>query len=214
MDTQARAKLRAWMHRPRGSLGVIVAIFALLVVVAAYRSLSPNWRLPMQHPLMLLALLALCVALGWVVQRGVKRTVGKTIFNGQATGWQARLAFLRSVTQESNVLLSMLLLLALLAGGTLWLAGRSVDRIVENCTDSLQARVNTLEDEKLTALVGKPVCTCLAQTFLDRNGVIRLALFETPMREVSAYKALTADDEQRCLEQFDLLPEEARATLP
>lgn len=79
---------------------MIVAIFALLVVVAAYRSLSPNWRLPMQHPLMLLALLALCVALGWVVQRGVKRTVGKTIFNGQATGWQARLAFLRSVTQS------------------------------------------------------------------------------------------------------------------
>lgn len=214
MDTQARAKLRAWMHRPRGSLGFIVAIFALLVVIAAYRSLNPNWRLPMQHPLMLLALLALCVALGWVVQRGVKRTVGKTIFNGQATGWQARLAFLRSVTQESNVLLSMLLLLALLAGGTLWLAGRSVDRIVENCTDSLQARVNTPEDEKLTALVGKPVCTCLAQTFLDRNGVIRLALLETPMREVSAYKGLTADDEKRCLEQFDLLPEGARATVP
>ncbi len=214
METQARAKLRAWMHRPRGSLGWIVAILALLMVAATYRSLSPSWRLPMQHPFVLLALLALCVALGWVVQRGVKRTVGKTIFNGQATGWQARLAFLRSVTQESNVLLGLLLLLALLAGGTLWLAGRSVDRIVENCADNLQAQVNTPGDEKLTALVGKPVCTCLAQTFLDRNGVIRLALFETPMREVSAYKALTADDEQRCLEQFDLLPEEARATAP
>lgn len=85
---------------------------------------------------------------------------------------------------------------------------------MENCTDSLQARVNTPEDEKLTALVGKPVCTCLAQTFLDRNGVIRLALLETPMREVSAYKGLTADDEKRCLEQFDLLPEGARATVP
>ena len=36
METQARSKLRAWMHRPRGSLGLIVAIFALLAVVAAF----------------------------------------------------------------------------------------------------------------------------------------------------------------------------------
>lgn len=34
--------------------------------------------------------------------------------------------------------------------------------------------------------------------------MIRLALFETPMREVSAYKALTADDEQlpRCFKEL------------
>ncbi len=214
METQARAKLRAWMHRPRGSLGWIVVILALLVVAFAYQWLSPSWRLPMQHPLVLLALLALCLALGWVVQRGVKRTVGKAIFNGQSTGWQARLAFLRSIIQESNVLLGLLLFLALLGGGTLWLAGRSVDSIVERCAANLQAQVASSEDEQLTALLGKPVCTCMAQTFLDRNGLIRLALFETPMREVSAYKALTADDEQRCLEQFDLLPEAAPATAP
>ena len=104
MNTQARAKLRAWMHRPRGSLGWIVAIVALLVAASAYRAVSPSWRLPMRDPAVLLALLALSVALGWAVQRGVKRTVGKAIFAGQATGWQARLAFLRSVTRESNIL--------------------------------------------------------------------------------------------------------------
>ena len=70
------------------------------------------------------------------------------------------------------------------------------------------------ENEQLAALVGKPVCTCLAQTFLQRNGVIRLALFETPMQEVSGLKALTPADEQRCLAQFDLLPEEGHADTP
>ncbi|WP_172827552.1 hypothetical protein [Pseudomonas sp. p21] len=202
------------MHRPKGSLGWIVAILALLLAASAYRGLSPIWRLPMRDPAVLLALLGLSVALGWAVQRGVKRTVGKAIFNGQQTGWPARLAFLRSVTRESNILLVMLLCLALLGTGTLWLAGRSVAQIVAICEANLQAQVDIPEDEKLTALVGKPVCTCLAQTFLERNGVLRMALFETPMQEVSGLKALTPVDEQRCLEQFDLLPEEARAIVP
>ncbi|MDD2152918.1 hypothetical protein NPS52_20100 [Pseudomonas putida] len=202
------------MHRPRGSLGWIVAIVALLVAASVYRALSPSWRMPMRDPAVLLSLLALSVALGWVVQRGVKRVIGKAIFNGRETGWQARLALLRSITQESNRLMSVLLLLVLLGAGTVWLAGHSVAQIVENCTVNLQAQVDIPEDEKLAALVGKPVCTCLAQTFLERNGVLRLALFETPMQEVSGLKALTPADEQRCLAQFDLLPEEGRAVAP
>ncbi|MFJ3448424.1 hypothetical protein ACIPM0_09390 [Pseudomonas sichuanensis] len=214
MNTQAREKLRAWIHRPRGSLGWIVAIAAILLAASFYRAVSPSWRMPMRDPAVLLSLLALSVALGWVVQRGVKRTVGKTIFNGQESGWQARLAFLRSITRESNVLMGMLLLLAVLGGATIWLAGRSVAQIVENCTANLHAQVQGPEDEQLSALVGKPVCTCLAQTFLERNGVIRLALFETPMQEVSGLKALTPADEQRCLAQFDLVPEEGRAVTP
>ncbi|WP_236707481.1 hypothetical protein [Pseudomonas sp. Leaf58] len=214
MNTQARAKLRAWIHRPRGSLGWIVAIIALFIAASAYLALSPTWRLPMRDPAVLLTLLGLSGVLGWAVQRSVKRTVGKAIFIGQETGWQARLAFLSSVTRESNVLLVALVLLALTGGGTLWLAGRSVAQIVDNCEANLRAQVQTPDDETLGAVVGKPVCTCLAQTFLDRNGVIRLALFKTPMQEVSGLKALTSADEQRCLEQFDLLPEEARATTP
>ncbi|MEN5236167.1 hypothetical protein ABE459_01495 [Pseudomonas sp. TWI923] len=168
----------------------------------------------MRDPAVLLSLLALSVALGWVVQRGVKRAVGKAIFNGQESGWQARLAFLRSIARESNVLMGMLLLLAVLGGATIWLAGRSVAQIVENCSANLQAQVQVPEDEQLAALVGKPVCTCLAQTFLQRNGVIRLALFETPLQEVSGLQALTPADEQRCLAQFDLLPEQGSASTP
>ncbi|MGG7598113.1 hypothetical protein [Pseudomonas sp. RC3H12] len=214
MNTQARAKLRAWMHRPRGSLGWIVAIVALLVAASVYHALSPSWRMPMRDPVVLLSLLAWSVALGWAVQHGVKRTVGKTIFNGQESGWQARLALLRSISRESNVLMGMLLLLAVLGAATAWLAGRSVAQIVENCSANLQAQVQVPEDEQLAALVGKPVCTCLAQTFLERNGVIRLALFETPLQKVSGLRALTPADEQRCLAQFDLVPEEGSATRP
>lgn len=56
-------------------------------------------------------------------------------------------------------------------------------QIVANCEANLQAQVDIPEDEKLTALLGKPVCTCLAQTFMERNGVLRMALFETPCRK-------------------------------
>ncbi|WP_228533514.1 hypothetical protein [Pseudomonas sp. UFMG81] len=214
MDTQSRAKLRAWMHRPRGSLGWIVGIVTLLVAASAYQAVSPPWRLPLQSPAVLLTLLALSVALGWAVQRAMKRTVGKAIFTGRATHWQARLGFLRSVSRESNILLGMLVLLALLSAATLWLAGRSVAHIVERCEANLQAQVDIPGDARLGAVVGKPVCTCLAQTFLDRNGVIRLALFETPLQGVSTFEPLTPVDEQRCLEQFDLLPQAAHAVKP
>lgn len=214
MTIQARAKLRAWMHRPKGSLGWILAIVVLLLATSVYRGLSPTWRLIMHDPAVLLAILALSVAVGWAVQRGVRRTVGKAIFNGQETGWQDRLAFLRSVARESNLLLVMLACLALLGTGTLGLAGRSVAQIAANCEANLQAQVDTPEHEKLNALVGRPVCTCLAQRFMTRNGILRMALFETPLQGVTGLKALTPDDEQRCLEQFDLLPEEAHARTP
>ncbi|WP_409287381.1 hypothetical protein [Pseudomonas guariconensis] len=214
MDTQARAKLKAWMQRPKGSLGWVMAIVTWVVAASAYQALGPSWRLSMRDPAVLLTLLVLSIAVGWAVQRGVRRTVGKAIFEGQTTGWQARLAFIRAVARESNVLLGVLVLLAVLGASTLWLAGRSVERIVDRCQANLQAQVQAPEDEPLATLVGRPVCSCLAQTFLDRNGVIRLALFETPLQQASTLKALTPADERRCLAQFDLLPEEAAEAMP
>jgi len=44
--------------------------------------------------------------------------------------------------------------------------------------------------------------------------VLRLALFDTPLQEVSGLKALPPADEQRCLAQFDLVPDKGRAVTP
>ncbi|KAF1310122.1 hypothetical protein BLX42_15805 [Pseudomonas sp. SG-MS2] len=167
----------------------------------------------MRAPAIVLALLALSAAVGLAVHRSFKSTVGKTIFSGQGRGWQARLAIVRDVARESNILLGMLLLLAVLGLGSLILASRSVQGIVSGCETNLQAQVDLPEDQALAALVAQPVCQCLAQTFLERNGVIRLALFNTPLLEVSAFKGVTEADERRCLEQLDLLPE-ATAVAP
>ncbi|WP_256675976.1 hypothetical protein [Pseudomonas sp. Kh13] len=210
MDTQARAKLRAWIKRPRGSFGWVAAIATLVVVASVYQALSPVWRLPMRDPAVLLAWCALSAAVGWAVQRGVKRTVGNVIFSGSAIGWQARLARIRAVARESNILLAMLAMLALMAGvgaGTLWLAGRTVENIVNACEANFQAQVAVPQNAPIVAQVAKPVCQCLAQTFLDRNGTIRLALVNTPLLDVSTLKGVTAADERRCLEQLDLLSE-------
>lgn len=206
MDMQGRTKLRAWIKRPRGSFGWLAAIVTLIVAASAYQELSPIWRLPLGDPAVLLWLLVLSTAFGWAVQRGVRRTVGKIIFTGQATGWQARLAFIRAVAWESNVLMGILLLLVVLSVGTLWLASRSLGDIMNGCETNLRTQVELPEDEPMAALVGKPICQCLAQTFLDRNGFIRLALFNTPLLEVSAFEGVTEADERRCLEQLDLLP--------
>lgn len=214
MNMQARAKLRAWAKRPRGSLGWLAAIATLVVVASLYQVLGPAWQLPMRAPAIVLAVLALSAAVGLAVHRSFKGAVGKTIFAGQGTGWQARLALARGVARESNILLGMLLLLAVLGTGTLVFASRSVQGIVSGCETNLQAQVDLPEDQAFAALVAHPVCQCLAQTFLDRNGVIRLALFNTPLLEVSAFKGVTAADERQCLEQLDLLPEAAAAASP
>ncbi|AHD14686.1 hypothetical protein C163_13400 [Pseudomonas sp. FGI182] len=205
MDTQARAKLRAWLKRPRGSFGWIAAIATLVLAASVYQALSPVWRLPMRTPAVLLALFALSAAVGWAVQRSVKRMVGNTIFTGGAIGWQARLKRIRAVARESNILLAMLALMAGFGAGTLWLAGRTVENIVNACEANFQAQAAVPQNAPIVAQVAKPVCQCLAQTFLDRNGVIRLALFNTPLLDASTLKGVTAIDERRCLEQLDLL---------
>ncbi|RRV46698.1 hypothetical protein [Pseudomonas sp. p106] len=214
MNMQTRAKLSAWAKRPRGSLGWIAAIATLVVAASIYQVLGPAWQLPMRAPAIVLALLALSAAVGLAVHRSFKSTVGKTIFFGQGRGWQARLAIVRDVARESNILLGMLLLLAVLGLGSLILASRSVQGIVSGCETNLQAQVDLPEDQALAALVAQPVCQCLAQTFLERNGVIRLALFNTPLLEVSAFKGVTEADERRCLEQLDLLPEATAGAPP
>lgn len=214
MNMQTRAKLSAWAKRPRGSLGWIAAIATLVVAASIYQVLDPAWQLPMRAPAIVLALVALSAAVGLAVHRSFKSTVGKTIFSGQGKGWQARLAIVRDVARESNILLGMLLLLAALGIAALLLASRSVQGIVSGCETNLQAQVDLPEDQALAALVAKPVCQCLAQTFLERNGVIRLALFNTPLLEVSAFKGVTEADERRCLEQLDLLPEATAGAPP
>lgn len=214
MNMQTRAKLSAWAKRPRGSLGWIAAIATLVVAASIYQVLGPAWQLPMRAPAIVVALLALSAAVGLAVHRSFKSTVGKTIFSGQGRGWQARLAIVRDVARESNILLGMLLLLAVLGLGSLILASRSVQGIVSGCETNLQAQVDLPEDQALAALVAQPVCQCLAQTFLERNGVIRLALFNTPLLEVSAFKGVTEADERRCLEQLDLLPEATAGAPP
>ena len=214
MNMQARAKLRAWVTRPRGSLGWIAAIATLVVAASVYQVLGPAWRLPMRAPVIVLAVLALSAAVGLAVHRCFKGAVGETIFSEQGTGWQARLALIRGVARESNIMLGMLLLLAVLGISTLVLASRSVQGIVSGCETHLQAQIDLPEDRAFAALVAKSVCQCLAQTFLDRNGVIRLALFNTPLLEVRAFEGVTAADERQCLEQLDLLPEATDAASP
>ena len=64
MNMQARAKLRAWAKRPRGSLGWLAAIATLVVVASLYQVLGPAWQLPMRAPAIVLAVLALSAAVG------------------------------------------------------------------------------------------------------------------------------------------------------
>ncbi|MBS7600849.1 hypothetical protein KHO53_21980 [Pseudomonas sp. RC2C2] len=165
----------------------------------------------MREPLVLLALTVFSAAVGLVVQRRFMRSVGATIFARNASGWQRKFALLNAAARESNILLGMLVLLVVLGTSLLWLAGRSVDNIVRACEANVQAQVDVPGGGPLAAVIAKPVCQCLAQVFLDRNGVVRLALFDTPLLEVGQFNEVTEADEQRCLEQLDMLPEETAA---
>lgn len=213
MNTQARTKLTAWLRRPRGSLGWVAAIVFFMTSASLYRAFQPASLLTIHEPLVLLSLAVFSAIVGLAVQRRFTRSVGETIFANGSSGWQRKLTLLNAAARESNVLLGTLVLLALLGTSILWLAGRSVEHIVNACEANLQAQIDTPNGGPLVAMIAKPVCQCLAQVFLDRNGVIRLALFDTSVLEVTAFKGVTETDEQRCLEQLDLLPEEPTAMI-
>lgn len=102
--------------------------------------------------------------------------------------------------------LALLTLITLLfIGGyvaTAYLAARSSAAIVATCVANFTRTLAANEQENGLGYLAPPVCRCISQRFLAKNGVIRLALFSSRWMSSTAYLAVTDVEQLACLNRF------------
>ncbi|WP_133247599.1 hypothetical protein [Pseudomonas sp. SDI] len=199
MNDTRKQKLTAWFERPRGSFVIIVTVISFVVWVSLATAFDGIAALVIAKPWILLGFAAISLAVGIVVQHRYTLRVGKAIFSSNSSGGRLALERLTTWAKESNLALCLLIAVGVGYPTTLYFAARSVRTIVAACETHLNDQLG------LPGAGGRPIaaasslCMCLSELFLDRNGVGRLALFNTSVLEVTDFQGITAEDEQQCL---------------
>lgn len=199
MNDTRKQKLTAWFKRPRGSFGIVAAVISFVVLVSLAIAFEGIAALVAAKPWILLGFVAICLSIGIVVQHRYTLLVGKAIFNPSASGWWPTLERLLTWAKESNIALCLLIAVGVGYPTTLYFAARSVHSIIVACETNLNDKLQLPGEAERSISVASPLCKCLSEVFLDRNGVLRLALFNTSVLEVTDFQGITEEDEQQCL---------------
>lgn len=201
MNASSNEKLRAWLKRPRGSFGVIAGVVSFVVLVSIASGFEGVAPLLTARPWMLSGFAAISLGVGVIVQHRYTVLVGKAIFNAGAPGWRDKVERMATCAKESNLVLCLLLAVGVGYPTTLYYAARSIRVIAAACEANLSDKLLIPGEEGRSISIASPVCQCLSQVFLDRNGVVRLALFDTSVLDVTDYQGITEEDEQHCLDR-------------
>jgi hypothetical protein len=148
----------------------------------------------------LTAFLLVSMGTGVIVQHRYTLHIGDVIFNSPAPGWQHAWHRLATRAKESNILLAILLALCIGFPITMFYAVRSIQTIVRDCQQDLEAQAQMYEEQVPTTSFSGPLCECLSQQFLRKNGVVRLALFNSRILDITDFEGVTPTDEQACLD--------------
>lgn len=201
MNASSNEKLRTWLKRPRGSFGVIAGVVSFVVLVSIASGFEGVAPLLTARPWMLSGFAAISLGVGVIVQHRYTVLVGKAIFNAGAPGWRDKVERMATCAKESNLVLCLLLAVGVGYPTTLYYAARSIRVIAAACEANLSDKLLIPGEEGGSISIASPVCQCLSQVFLDRNGVVRLALFDTSVLDVTDYQGITEEDEQHCLDR-------------
>ncbi|MFK0089596.1 hypothetical protein ACIQUS_20150 [Pseudomonas sp. NPDC090755] len=137
------------------------------------------------RPWMLSGFAAISLGVGVIVQHRYTVLVGKAIFNPGAPGWRDKVERMATCAKESNLVLCLLLAVGIGYPTTLYFAARSIRAIAAACEANLNDPLVIPGEDGRSISIASPVCQCLSQVFLDRNGVVRLALFDTSALDVT-----------------------------
>lgn len=199
MNATRKQKLTAWLKRPRGSFGIIAAVISFVVLVSIATGFEGIAALLAAKPWILLGFVAISLAIGVVVQHRFTMLVGQSIFSPSASGWRQKMERLTTWAKESNVALCLLIAVGVGYPTTLYFAARSVRTIIAACEVNLSDKLELPGEGERSISIASPLCVCLSELFLDRNGVVRLALFNTSVLAVTDFQGITEEDEQQCL---------------
>lgn len=199
MNDTSKQKLTAWFKRPRGSFGIVAAVISFVLLVSLATAFEGVAALVTAKPWILLGFVAISLAIGIVVQHRYTLLVGKAIFSPGASGWRQTLERLSTWAKESNIALCLLIAVGVGYPVTLYFAAQSMRTIVAACEVNLNNNLGLPGEGERSVSIASPLCICLSEVFLDRNGVLRLALFNTSVLNVTDFQGITEEDEQHCL---------------
>lgn len=199
MKASSKEKLTVWLKRPRASFGIIAGLITFVVLVSIAACFEGVAALLMANPWILLGFVAISLATGIIVQHRYALLVGKAIFSPGSTGWRQKVERISICAKESNLVLCLLVAVGVGYPTTLYFAARSIRTIVAACEVNINDKLELGGNDGRSASIASPICLCLSQVFLDRNGVLRLALFNTSVLSVNDFQGITEKDEQQCL---------------
>lgn len=109
--------------------------------------------------------------------------------------WTGTLSWKR----EATLLLSVWM--ALVAGylTAFNFASHAVQDLVDTCTARLVIEFENAEMESLPRALPRSLCECMAHSFLDKNGVVRLAMLNQHMLDPMALESVTEKDKEACI---------------
>lgn len=116
--------------------------------------------------------------------------------------------------QEATILLSVLV--SLMAGYLMvfYFASHAVQDLVSTCTARLEIEFENADTDPHTTALARPLCECVAHSFLDKNGIVRLAMFNMRMLDSMALEPVTEKDEEACINALWLPNVELAKRLP
>jgi len=199
VDTVDKAKLTAKLRAPKSSIGILAgtACFVLLVSIAAL--FEHLLSLLKSTPLGLLGFLAISVCTGILIQHRFTRKIDQTIVSPTSRKWLHTVRRLFLFARESNILLAIMIVIGVAYPITMFSAARSIQTIVGDCKQDLDSQIQLYDDQRPPLSFSGPLCKCLSGVFLNKNGIVRLALFRTELLDTTAYQGVTEADERACL---------------
>jgi hypothetical protein len=200
MKAANKVKLAAWLKSPKSSFGLLAGIASFLLLMSLAVWFQDAFDLMLNAPLVLAGFLIVSMCAGVIVQYRFTLRLGDAVFNSTAQGWQYTSRRLSAWARESNILLAILLAMCIGFPTTMFYAVRSIQTIIRDCQEDLEAQAQFFEEQGPTISLSKPLCECLSQQLLRRNGVVRLALFNTRILNIEDFEGVTPTDEQLCLD--------------
>jgi hypothetical protein len=216
MDAHLQHRIRrVGFELAHSSMGWLSAGYALVIMVALTAGFRTPARWVATHFWVLMPMTVASLAVGIVAHYFYQRWSRSLLHQVGVLRWRDRLVQHRSYTHEATVGLSILLLVGVGYSAAMFAAARASNRIVSECSAQFTAQLEADGAVDATAL-SRSSCECLGKIFFERNGVFRMALFDTRLLGKEDFAQVDEIDEALCMNAaFDAYPLAKRlATVP
>lgn len=102
--------------------------------------------------------------------------------------------------REATLLLSVSMALMLGYLMVFNFASQAVLEFVDSCTSSLQIEFESAEIHAVPKALPRSLCECVAHSLLDKNGLVRLAMFNRHLLDPMALEPVTDNEEEACID--------------